>query len=134
MNLGKFYDFEKSAFEDGTWVAIGNGVKIKVRAPQSAHSKATRKKLEAPHAALTRGGRELPEDVAEDILIKQMSQSLIADWSGVFEDDDKTAVPGTPENIEKALRAYPWFRDDAGAVIGNRETYKTLVLKEDLGN
>lgn len=133
MNLGNIYAFDKGAYEEGTWVTLGNGIKIKVRSPQSAHSRAVRKKLEAPHASLTRGGRELPDDVQEDLLIKQLSQSLIMDWKGVTEDDG-TVIPATPENIERALRLYPFFRDDAGSVIGNRETFKTRVLEEDLGN
>lgn len=133
MNLGNIYAFDKGAFEEGTWVKIGNGISIKVRSPQSAHSKAVRKKLEAPHASLTRNGRELPDDIAEDMLIKQMSQSLIMDWAGVTDEQDQP-IQATPENIEKALRAYPFFRDDAGSVIGNRETFKTRVLEADLGN
>lgn len=132
MNLSDRYEFNKTAYEEGTWVALGDGIKVKLRSPGSAHSKAIRKKLEAPHAALSRAGRELPEDIAEDILIKQFSQSLIVDWKGV--QDDGETIPATPENIERLLRKYPFFRDDIGAVITSRETFKTLTAEADLGN
>jgi hypothetical protein len=131
-NLSDLYSFDKAAFEDGTWVDIGHGISVKVRSPQSAHSKAVRKKLEAPYAALTRGGKELPDDIAENILIKQMAQSLIIDWKGV-EDNDQP-IPATPETIEAQLRKYQFFREDVASVIAQRDTYKARVDEEDVGN
>lgn len=131
-NLSDLYSFDKSAFEEGTWVAIGNGISVKVRSPQSAHSKAVRKKLEAPYAALTRGGKDLPDDIAENILIKQMAQSLIIDWSGVA--DGGLPIVATPETIEAQLRKYQFFREDVASVIAQRDTYKTHVTDEDVGN
>jgi hypothetical protein len=132
-NLAELYAFDKSAFEDGVWIDIGHGISVKVRSPQSAHSKAIRKKLEAPYVALTRGGKDLPDDIAETILIKQMAQSLIIDWKGI-EDADKNSVPANPETIEKALRDFQFFREDVAAVIAQRDTYKSQVTELDLGN
>ena len=133
MKLSDRYAFDKSAFEEGTWVPLGDGMAVKVRSPQSAHSKAIRRKLEAPHAALTRNGRELPDDIAETILLQQMAQSLIIDWKGI-ENDDGTPLEATPENIEATLRKYPFFRDDVGMVLANRDTFKTRTTEADLGN
>ena len=130
--LSDIYSFDREAFESGTWVQIGNGISVKVRSPQSAHSKAIRRKLEAPYAALTARGKELPDDVAENILIKQLSESLIVDWKGI-EGDDGEPLEATPENIEKALRQFQFFRDDVGSVIATRDTYKAKTTEADLG-
>jgi hypothetical protein len=132
-NLNDIYAFDKAAFEEGVVVALGNGITVKVRSPQSAHSRATRKRLEAPYAALTRGGRELPEDIAENLLIQQMSQSLIMGWDGI-EDDNGKPIPATPTNIEAVLRKYQFFRDDVGGVLANRDTYKAQLAEADIAN
>jgi hypothetical protein len=131
--LSDLYAFNRTLFEDGAWIDIGNGISVKLRSPQSAHSKAIRKKLEAPYAALTRGGRELPDDIAETLLIKQLSQSLIIDWKGI-EDEDGLPLKATPENIETALRNFQFFRDDVGGVLANRETFRNLTVEADLKN
>lgn len=131
-NIAALYSFDKNAFEDGTWVDLGHGISVKVRSPQSAHSKAIRKKLEAPYAALTRGGKDLPEDISEKILIQQMAQSLIVDWKGV--EDDNGPIPATPENIARVLTQLQFFREDVASVIAQRDTYKSQVAEEDLGN
>lgn len=131
-DLADLYSFNKTAYEDGTWVAIGHGIEVKVRSPQSAHSKAIRRKLEAPYSALTRGGKELPDDIAENMLIKQMAQSLIVSWAGV--EENGVAIPATPENIEAVIRKYQFFREDVASVIAQRDTYKTNVAEEDVGN
>jgi hypothetical protein len=131
--LSDLYAFNRTLFEDGAWIDIGNGISVKLRSPQSAHSKAIRKKLEAPYAALTRGGRELPDDIAETLLIKQLSQSLIIDWKGI-EDEDGLPLKATPENIEAALRNFQFFRDDVGGVLANRETFRNLTVEADLKN
>jgi hypothetical protein len=131
--LSEIYTFDKVSFEDGTWVTIGNGISVKLRSPQSAHSKATRKKLEAPFASLTRGGRELPDDIAENLLIQQMAQSLIIDWRGVDGEDGEPVI-ATPTTIEAALRTYQFFRDDVGSILASRDTYKNRVAETDLKN
>jgi hypothetical protein len=132
MNLNEQFQQDKTAFEDGTYVPLGGDAAVKVRSPQSAHSKAIRKKLEAPYASMTRGGKQLPDDIAEDILLKQMSQSLIVSWKGIK--DDGVEIEPTPENIEKMLRKYPRFRDTLGGIIANDETYAALVREDDLKN
>jgi hypothetical protein len=132
MNLDEQFTYDTSAFEDGTWVRLDKESAVKVRSPQSAHSRALRKKLEAPYVHLMRGGKELPEDVAEDLLFKQMSQSLIMDWKGIKERG--VVVDPTPASIEAMLRKYTRFRDMIGGIIANADTYATLVREEDLGN
>jgi len=131
--LSDLYSFDKTAFEEGVWTDIGNGISVKLRSPQSAHSKATRKRLEAPFASLTRGGRELPDDIAETLLIQQMANSLIIDWKGI-EGEDGLPIAATPATIEAALRTYQFFRDDVGSVLATRDTYKNRVAETDLKN
>lgn len=132
MGFHDRYYVNKTAEEEGTWVELGDGIAVKVRRFNSAHAKATRRKLEEPHAALMRSGT-VPEDIADDILTKQMSQSLIIDWKGVTTETGE-AIPATPENVEGQLRKYPEFRNEVAALVLDRQTFKKLIQKEDLKN
>lgn len=131
------YGYDKTAFEEGNWVIMPvTGWKLKVRSPSSAHARATLKKVQEPYQHLLRSGKDLPEDVAETMVVKHMSQSLIMDWDGPMDGDGDEAkpVPFSVEACEKVLRDFPWFREDAGSLIGVRDSFKALSRKEDLGN
>lgn len=131
MKFHDRYHVDKGAQEDGTWADLGDDIKVKVRRLNSAHAKATRRALEEPHLAALRAGNA--DDLFEDILIKQMAQSLVLDWRGVT---DSTGAPmsATPENVEAILREYPEFREEVGAKIMDRQTFKKQVRDEDLKN
>lgn len=133
MGFHDRYHVDKAAEEEGTWVDLGDNVAVKVRRFTSAHSKAVRRKLEEPHAALARGGQQLPDTILEEILIKQMALSLIVDWKGV-PDDTGQPLQATPENFEKVLREYPEFRNEIGSIVMDRATWKKQVRETDLKN
>ena len=131
------YFVDKNAEEDGTWVQMGADFWIQVRRGTSQHSKLIRKRLEEPHQALLRANNgQLPDDVQEELLTKQMALSLIMNWKGEGGPRNEAGVlyEATPENIEKVLRTYKEFRSDALGIILERVTYKTQVLEAQAGN
>lgn len=130
------YFVSTAAEEEGTWIQVAEGFWVKVRRVTSAHSKAIRKKLEEPHQAVMRATGTLPEDIAEDILTRQMALSLIMDWKGDGgpRNEAGALLEANPTNIETVLRSYKEFREEMLRLILDRATFKSQVLEAQVKN
>lgn len=126
------YNQDKAAIEEGVWADVGYGIKVKVRSFDSAHTKALRKKLQEPYAALMRMGKEIPEDEQNKIFTQLIANSSLLDWNLTEEDD--TAIPFTPEVAEKLFEQEPDFLRDVIAVLTSRETFKKRAREDDSKN
>lgn len=138
----KNYNHDKAAAEEGVWAPIGGGIKVKVRAFDSAHTKALRKKLQEPYASVLRMGKEIPEDDQNEINIKLISGSSILDWN-LSEETGETdnegnaverAIQFSAETAEQFLRDEPRFLRDVIAVLVADETFKKRSREEDVKN
>lgn len=133
MNFHSRYYSNADAKENGTWVDLGGGLKIKVRALDSTHSRETRRKLEEPYSALIRSTGSLPDDKAEEVMTKQLAQSIVVDWQGVTEEDG-APLPFSPAAAEKMFQKYPDFRSEVAMIITDRSTFKRQAQEADLKN
>jgi hypothetical protein len=111
--------------EGGVWVDFGDGVKIKVRRLRSRKSLEVRKDLDKPFADQIRRG-PLDDKVAEDLLIQQIAQGIIADWEGVDLGDGEI-VPYTAGNAYTLMKALPELRDSILQVSADAESYRAKV-------
>lgn len=123
-----FEDAYKLDFDTAT-VAIDGGVKVTVRRLQSKESQQLRRKLERPFERLQR----LPDDAAEDILVKQLAGAVLVGWEGVTDKDGK-AIPFSTAAADKMLREFPAFREDVIAVAASRDAFKAARDEEVRGN
>lgn len=128
------YKTNRSAEEDGIWVDFGDGIKVKIRRMNSQHSKDTRQVLEKPYAAAFRG-REMPQSLQEELMNKQLAQSIVVEWEGV-EDPTKEGkmLPFSQENVLRICAEVKDFRDDILTAAMERATFQTQILKESEGN
>lgn len=126
------YNTDRKAEEDGQWVDFGDGIKVKVRRLNSKHSRDTRRKLEKPYQAQFRA-REMPDNLQEELLNKQMAQSIVVDWEGVDDpyaeagkDGSMPAFACTPENVQKLVSDpdFKDFREDILTAAMTRETFE----------
>ena len=114
--------------EAGVWVDFGDGIRIKVRRLRSRKSLDVRKELEKPFADQIRRA-PLDDDTAQDLLLKQMSQGIIADWENVDLGDGVT-VPYTVDNAYKLLKALPELRDAILQVSADADSYRAKVAED----
>lgn len=141
-DFSDIYNHDAVAAEEGVWTDIGHGIKVKLRAFDSAHTKALRKKLEEPFRALVKRGGEIPEDDANAIHIKLLAGSSIMDWNLTEKtgetDDNGNAVsrpiPFTPAKAAQLLDAQPRFTRDVIAALMADETFKKKAREEDAKN
>lgn len=122
------YLTDSAAEQDGKWFDFGPDAKIKLRAPSSNKSREVRKSLEKPFVALTRAGQTIPDDKLEEILIKQMAQALIVDWSGFT--DNGVALDFSATAAEALLVKYPRLRNIIAKIISDDEAF-SVAQKED---
>ncbi|MBS3648867.1 hypothetical protein KEU06_09635 [Pseudaminobacter sp. 19-2017] len=136
------YSHDKTAAEEGTWAPIGGGIEVKVRSFESAHTRALRKKLNEPYAALLRLGKDIPEDDQNEIFIKLISHSSMIDWNLTEGTGEKDAngkeierpIPFSAEIAEKYLRDEPQFLRDVITVLTSTETFKKRARELDAKN
>lgn len=141
-DFSDIYAHDKTAAEEGTWTDIGHGIKVKVRAFDSAHTRALRKKLEEPYKALTKRGGEIPEDTANEINIKLLAGSSLLGWN-LTEKTGEKDEEGNPirrpiqfsvEKAEAFLTQEPRFARDVIAALMADETFKKRAREEDAKN
>ncbi len=143
-NFKKNYNHDKIAAEEGVWTPIGGGIEVKIRAWDSAHTKALRTKLEEPYKAITRLGKPIPEDDQNEINKKILAFSSLLDWN--LTDDaadgsvDENGMPVQVKIPFSGDRAHTFIveeeqfgRDVISALMSN-ETFKKRDREEDAKN
>ena len=120
------------AEQDGKWFEFGTDARIKLRSFSSKISRDVRKTLEKPYIGLTRSGTSLPDDILEDLLVKQMAKALIVDWSG-FTDEGKE-IPYSSDVAETLLSKYPKLRDRIAKIIADDESFAAEAKVQSEGN
>ena len=118
--------------ENGVWVDFGDGIRVRVRRIRSRFSQAVRLELEKPHSEAIRRG-PLSNEVAEDLMMKQIAKALIADWEGIT-DEEGNVLECTYENKLAIIKSLSEFRDEILQVSMDRDAYKAAKNEESLKN
>lgn len=129
--MAKFSDIyahDKTAAEEGVWTDIGYGIKVRVRAFDSAHTRALRTKLQEPFKALLRNGKEIGDDDSQEINIKLIAGSSLLDWNL---EDDNGKIEFSVAKAEQFLRDEPRFARDVITALMADETFKKRNREED---
>lgn len=127
------YAHDKSAAEEGRWVTLDAGIRVKLRAFDSAHTRALRNKLQEPHNHLLKRGKELPEDVQNDINTKLVAGSSIVDWD-IGNDDNDVKIEFSASTAEKLLNDEPAFLRDVIAALMAADTFKKQAREASAKN
>lgn len=120
------YKTDKKLEEEGQWVDLGDEILVKVARLNSERSQAVRRKLEKPYSKI-RGN--IPEDISEEILTKQVAEAVLLDWKGVTDDNGKD-LECTYENRYKMLKEFKDFRFDVVTCSMEAETFKVRQIEE----
>lgn len=128
--------------ESGVWTNFGGGdpdanppvpdIKVRIRRLKSKASIEARRELDKPHTNEIRRGA-LSNDLLEDLLLKQLSRGVIADWSGIT-DENGTPLNYSPDNAYRILKDLPDFRDEIIAIAMAADAFKDDVDKTTEAN
>ena len=147
MSFANKYGFNKKLAEDGAWVSMGDGLEHQVRRSNSKFVRDFVVKENKKHANLTRGGRELPQDIADMVSRRVVSCAMLVDWRdtpkgesnpngeiGAPRDERGNIIPFTPEAALEYCLEYPDFMEDVVTQSSNIENYRAEERKAIEGN
>jgi len=104
MDLGKVFGTDKDLEENGVWVDIGGGAKIKIARISNAKTANAMQKLQASNKVVAKFNSSAINDEA---VIKIISETVLLDWEGMTEDGEN--VQYSNENAFKMLSKYKDF-------------------------
>lgn len=133
VNVYQEYETDRSAEEDGAWVELRAGVKVKIRSETSSIVRDYATKLaKTQRNILKANGWVLPPKMSDRNDVLMCKNAIVTDWDGVS-DREGNPLPFSPDNVERVMTDLPGFRNDILFVAKTDETYKSV--KEDmLGN
>ncbi len=122
----------RTAEEDGTWIDLGGGLKVKIRRFSAKKSVDVREALEKPYRM--RGGKtEIPKDILEDITWRHLADGIIVDWSGVV-DTDGSEIKFSSDAAYKLMSELPELAKIVIMEAIDFDNFKAEAAKETAGN
>lgn len=123
--------------ELGVWHDFNGDVKLRIRRLSSKISQNARKDAEKPFAAQLRAkGTEDEKQVLYDtILTQQIARGVIADWSGVT-DDDGNEIPYSGDVAAEIIAGDDMkdFRLEVLNLAMDKDSYRVDIIKDSVGN
>lgn len=114
LSIFDICETDTNAEEEGKWFndvfQDGSNINVKIRRMTSRKSIETRRRLDKANRMRQRKDGTYAEEVARDIMNRQIASAIIVDWNGIH-DRDKSVIPFSEENALKLLNALPTFRD-----------------------
>lgn len=140
LGFNDLFGTDAGAEEDGRWFFIGPHMEIKLRRFTCKISRKVRAKLEKPYKRGGFRGKELPEELAEQITIKQMAQAIIVDWRGKNwkTDPDKNGkrrkIEYSVDNAQQLLDASMDFRNQVATLAFDMDGFRVEDKEETAKN
>jgi hypothetical protein len=113
MNFAERYRTDRDLEEEGAWVDLGDGIKIKIARLQSQRARRVLARLYRPYDNMRQSGRKVPDSVQEAA--------------------GKT-IPFTPDSALEVFEAFPDFLDEVVYFSREQETFRAERLETVKGN
>jgi hypothetical protein len=124
MDLKKDFSTNKKLEDEGVWIDIGDGAKLKIARAGNKQANAVSKQLAKPYMAQIQYGK-LSDEVATQIAVEVMAKAILLDWKGIQYDGQE--MPYSTDNAIKILTELPDFRDYVSQVANERKTFQREI-------
>jgi hypothetical protein len=124
MDLKKDFSTNKKLEDEGVWIDIGDGAKLKIARAGNKQSNALSKQLAKPYMAQITYGK-LSDEVATQIGVEVMAKAILLDWKGI--QYDGADLPYSVDNAIKLLTELPDFRDYVSQMANDRKTFQREI-------
>jgi hypothetical protein len=133
MNFAERYRTDRDLEEEGAWVDLGDGIKIKIARLQSQRARRVLARLYRPYDNMRQSGRKVPDSVQETVTRRWIAEGVLLDWEGVSDAAGKT-IPFTPDSALEVFEAFPDFLDEVVYFSREQETFRAERLETVKGN
>lgn len=123
------YKSDEKLETEGVWFDIEEGARVLVAFAGNTNYNKLNQKLVTPY----QGFRRLPEDKADEILVKLLSETILLGWENILDEDNKP-IPYSKENAKKLLQESRWLRDRVSACATQEQRFRAEVKEKNLGN
>lgn len=97
-----------SKAENGIWINVGEGLRIKVASMSNKAYVKTLKASMKPYRSQIRSGR-IRDEVVEGVVKACMARTVLLAWEGLTEDDEETEIPYSTDKALELLTDFPEF-------------------------
>ncbi len=106
MGTYDYWRTSREAEETGQWVQAPDGSRWRLRRASSTAAQAGIREAELPHLATIRScerrGIDLPEELAERLIVEKLVRGIVVAWEGVTGPDGQP-LAFTPDNVRRVL-------------------------------
>jgi len=125
-NIFDICETDSKAEEDGRWFndifGDGSGINVKLRHIMCSESMNVRRRLDRANRRLMVKG-EYPTAVAIKLLIEQVAEAVLIDWSGIVDRDGKE-IPYSKEAAVRLLTDLRVFRDGVVSMAQSIDSFR----------
>jgi len=132
MKIRKIFGTDKVKEDEGTWIDMGDGAKIKVARMGNPKYTKEFQRLTKPYRQAIRRGT-IQEELAEKLLIEALAKHILIGWVGITDDNDKEIAYST-ENSIMLLTELKDFRDYVTEQATSIENFKQEVDEDSEKN
>ncbi len=132
-NIYELLETDTDAEEDGIWVEISDGVRVKIASTDSKRYREKVVQLLKPYRKILQAGGRIPEAKQEQIAIESIVDGLLLDWKGITDRGGKT-MKFNRENALKVITELKKFRELISEIAGEAETFNKHALEDAAKN
>lgn len=130
MDLTK-YKTDEALEQEGVWVDIGDGAKLKIAHNDNPKHREALRRLMKPYRVQFRNGT-LPDDIADNIQLQALVDGVLRDWEGIKENGK--AVEFNRGNAIRVLTEYRMIRDLVKEVAMSEAAFRAEDLEDAAKN
>lgn len=124
------YTIDSSLENDGTWVEVRAGLKVKIRAETSIKVRKVAAKIAKKNrAAILANGGQLTPELEDKTAVELCADAIVVDWQGAV-DREGTVLPFTRKNVIQLLTDLPALRREIQYVARTEESFKVEGAEE----
>ncbi len=132
-NLYELLETDSNAEEEGIWVEISDGVRIKIASTDSKRYREKVIQLLKPYRKILQAGGRIPDNKQEQIAIDSIVDGLLLDWDGVTDRKGKV-LDFSRDNALKVVTELKKFRELIAEIAGEAETFNKQALRDAAKN
>lgn len=132
LDLFELFDTNRTSEEDGIWIDMNGVTKFKIRAFNAKAVTDLREKLMKPFQTMLRAGLEIADDKNEEIGLKVIAGSILADWEGVVIAGQE--VPYTADAAYELLKKLPKLANFVAQNAMNTQNFRDELREEAAKN